>query len=101
MGEPMHRVEAALGSARAAGRPSLVTYVTAGVRADWTDLLEAMIDAGADAVEIGLPFSDPMLDGPVIQQASDTAISRGANITAILAELRRARPRPAGTARCR
>ena len=51
-----------------------------------------MIDAGADAVEIGLPFSDPMLDGPVIQQASDTAISRGANITAILAELRRARP---------
>ena len=52
-----------------------------------------MIDAGADAVEIGLPFSDPMLDGPVIQQASDTALGRGANTTAILAELRRARPR--------
>ena len=93
MGQPGHRVEAALGSARAAGRPSLVTYVTAGVRADWTGLLAAMTDAGADAVEIGLPFSDPMLDGPVIQQASDTAISRGTNITAILAELRRARPR--------
>ncbi len=93
MGQPGHRVEAALGSARAAGRPSLVTYVTAGVRADWTGLLAAMIDAGADAVEIGLPFSDPMLDGPVIQQASETAISRGTNITAILAGLRRARPR--------
>jgi tryptophan synthase alpha chain len=52
-----------------------------------------MIEAGADAVEIGLPFSDPMLDGPVIQQASGTAIGRGANTTAILAELRRARPR--------
>jgi len=89
----MSRVETALGRARAAGRPSLVSYVTAGVRADWTDLLAAMTDAGADAVEIGLPFSDPMLDGPVIQQASGTAISRGANTTAILAELRRARPR--------
>ena len=89
----MSRVETVLGQARAAGRPSLVSYVMAGVRADWTDLLAAMIDAGADAVEIGLPFSDPMLDGPVIQQASGTAISRGANTTAILAELRRARPR--------
>jgi tryptophan synthase alpha chain len=87
------RVERVLNRARAAGRPSLVSYVTAGVRADWTDLLAAMIEAGADAVEIGLPFSDPMLDGPVIQQASGTAIGRGANTTAILAELRRARPR--------
>jgi len=86
-------VETVLGQARAAGRPSLVTYVTAGIRADWTSLLAAMIDAGADAVEIGLPFSDPMLDGPVIQQASETALARGANTTAILAELRRARPR--------
>jgi tryptophan synthase alpha chain len=89
----MSRVETVLSGARAAGRPSLVTYVTAGVRADWTGLLAAMIDAGADAVEIGLPFSDPMLDGPVIQQASGTAIGRGANTTAILAGLRRARPR--------
>jgi tryptophan synthase alpha chain len=87
------RVETALDRARAAGRPSLVSYVTAGIRADWTDLLAAMTGAGADAVEIGLPFSDPMLDGPVIQQASATAISRGATTTSILAELRRARPR--------
>ncbi len=89
----MSRVETALERARAAGRPSLVCYVTAGIRADWTDLLAAMIEAGADAVEIGLPFSDPMLDGPVIQQASGTAISLGANTTAILAGLRQARPR--------
>jgi tryptophan synthase alpha chain len=86
-------VETVLGQARAAGRPSLVTYVTAGIRADWTSLLAAMIEGGADAVEIGLPFSDPMLDGPVIQQASETALARGANTTEILAELRRARPR--------
>jgi tryptophan synthase alpha chain len=82
-------VEAALGAARDAGRPILVTYVTGGIRDDWTDLLAAMIDAGADAVEIGLPFSDPMLDGPIIQQASAAAIARGATTTAILAQLAR------------
>jgi tryptophan synthase alpha chain len=89
----MSRVQTVLERSRVAGRPSLVSYVTAGIRADWTDLLAAMIEAGADAIEIGLPFSDPMLDGPVIQQASGTAIGRGANTTAILAELRQARPR--------
>jgi tryptophan synthase alpha chain len=80
-------VEAALGAARSAGRPILVTYVTGGIRDDWTDLLAAMIDAGADAVEIGLPFSDPMLDGPIIQRASAAAIARGATTAAILAQL--------------
>jgi tryptophan synthase alpha chain len=80
-------VEAALGAARAAGRPILVTYVTGGIRDDWNDLLAAMIDAGADAVEIGLPFSDPMLDGPIIQRASAAAIARGASTAAILAQL--------------
>jgi tryptophan synthase alpha chain len=80
-------VEAALGAARSAGRPILVTYVTGGIRDDWTDLLAAMIDAGADAVEIGLPFSDPMLDGPIIQRASAAAIARGATTAAILDQL--------------
>jgi tryptophan synthase alpha chain len=84
-------VETVLSEARAAGRPSLVTYVTGGIRDDWTDLLAAMIDAGADAVEIGLPFSDPMLDGPVIQRASATAIGRGATTASILAQLSAAR----------
>ncbi len=83
----MAAVEAALGAARSAGRPILVTYVTGGIRDDWTDLLGAMIDAGADAVEIGLPFSDPMLDGPIIQRASAAAIARGATTAAILARL--------------
>jgi tryptophan synthase alpha chain len=83
----MAAVEAALGAARDAGRPILVTYVTGGIRDDWADLLAAMIDAGADAVEIGLPFSDPMLDGPIIQQASAAAIDRGATTPAVLARL--------------
>ena len=85
----MAAVETTLGQARAAGRPSLVTYVTGGIRADWTDLLTAMIDAGADAVEIGLPFSDPMLDGPAIQRASGAALGRGATPAGILAQLER------------
>jgi tryptophan synthase alpha chain len=80
-------VETVLSRARAAGRPSLVTYVTGGIRDDWLDLVTAMADAGADAIEIGVPFSDPMLDGPVIQQASATAIGRGATTAGILAEL--------------
>jgi tryptophan synthase alpha chain len=83
-------VETALRQARAAGRPSLVPYVTGGIREDWTDLLAAMIEAGADAVEIGLPFSDPMLDGRTIQQASATAISRGASMASILGQLNEA-----------
>jgi tryptophan synthase alpha chain len=80
-------VDEALGRVRGSGRPILVTYVTGGIRDDWTELLTAMIEAGADAVEIGLPFSDPMLDGPVIQQASATAIARGATTSGILARL--------------
>ena len=83
----MAAVETALDQARAAGRPSLVAYVTGGIREDWTDLLAAMIEAGADAVEIGLPFSDPMLDGYTIQQASNAAISRGATMAGILGQL--------------
>src|SRR6266436_6224031 len=83
----MAAVETALDRARAADRPSLVTYVTGGIREDWTDLLAAMIDAGADAVEIGLPFSDPMLDGHTIQQASGAAISRGVTMADILGQL--------------
>jgi len=85
-------VETTLGAARAQGRPILVGYLTGGVRADWTDLLAAIIDAGADAVEIGLPFSDPMLDGPVIQRASAAALDRGATTASILAGLRAAGP---------
>lgn len=86
----MPAVESVLADARAAGRRSLVSYVTAGIRADWPELITEMALAGADAIEIGLPFSDPMLDGPVIQQASRAALARGATFDAILAQVRRA-----------
>jgi len=82
-------VETVLEQARADRRPSLVTYVTGGIRPGWPDLLTAMAQAGADAIEIGLPFSDPMLDGPVIQQASATALAAGATVDRILDQISR------------
>ncbi|GAA2637431.1 tryptophan synthase subunit alpha [Paractinoplanes durhamensis] len=71
----------------ARGRKALVPYLTGGITADWTDYLHAFEAAGADAIEIGLPFSDPMLDGVTIQQASDHALARGATVASILADL--------------
>ncbi len=82
-------LEAALRAKRDGGHKLLVPYVTGGVRDDWTRLLLAMADAGADAIEVGLPFSDPMMDGPTIQEASRQALERGTTTTSVLAELRR------------
>ncbi|GAA1404845.1 tryptophan synthase subunit alpha [Catellatospora coxensis] len=76
---------------RDAGRKLLVPYVTAGISADWTDFLTAYEQAGADAIEIGLPFSEPMIDGPTVQEASERALHRGATVPGILADLRRVR----------
>lgn len=65
----------------------LMPYITAGVRPDWTAYLTAFKDAGADLIEVGLPFSDPTVDGPTIQAASDAALTRGATPASVLAEL--------------
>jgi tryptophan synthase alpha chain len=68
-------------------RPHLLPYVTGGITDTWTDLVAAYAEAGADAVEVGLPFSDPTLDGPTIQEASYLALSRGTTADAILADV--------------
>lgn len=73
---------------RGSGRRLLLPYVTAGIIPDWLDLVEAVIDAGADAVEIGLPFSDPAMDGTTIQQASVAALDRGITPGDALSRLR-------------
>nr|WP_269781566.1 tryptophan synthase subunit alpha [Nocardia bovistercoris] len=72
---------------RDGGRRCLIGYVMGGVRADWTDLMRAMVDGGADVIEIGVPFSDPMLDGPVIQRACRSALGRGVSLERILDDL--------------
>ena len=74
-------------SLRASGRKILVPYVT-GFVPGWTDAIRAAVANGADAVEIGLPFSDPVMDGPIIQRASTIALQRGATTHAIFDELR-------------
>jgi len=78
------RIESALRRLRAAGGKALVPYVTGGLGADWVDVVQAVAAAGADAIEIGIPFSDPVMDGPVIQRASEHALAMGATPGAIL-----------------
>ncbi|MBK9181289.1 MAG: tryptophan synthase subunit alpha [Acidimicrobiales bacterium] len=80
-------LERTLRGARAAGRNLLVPYVTGGLGADWPDVVRAVAAAGADAIEIGIPFSDPVMDGPTIQAASERALAQGATPVAILDQL--------------
>lgn len=80
-------LEAHLRAQRTAGQKLLVPYVTGGL-AGWQDAVRAAAAAGADAVEIGIPFSDPVMDGPVIQLASQRALDAGATPVSVLDEVR-------------
>ena len=80
-----------------AKKPGLVIYLTAGDPdlATTRDMAIAAIDNGADVIELGVPFSDPLADGPVIQRASERAVAKGTRLTDVLAickEIRAARP---------
>ena len=80
-------LEAHLRARRDGGAKLVVPYVTGGLPG-WTAVLMALADAGADAIEIGIPFSDPVMDGPTIQEASQRALAAGATPTSIMEELR-------------
>ena len=80
----MAGLEAALRTRRAAGRKLLVPYLTGGYPG-WQDAVRAASASGADAIEIGIPFSDPVMDGPVIQQASQAALHAGTTPHSVLA----------------
>jgi tryptophan synthase alpha chain len=80
-----------------ANKPGLVAYLTVGDPdlATTHSIALAAIDAGADVIELGVPFSDPIADGPVIQRASERAVAHGTTLADVLelaAELRRERP---------
>ena len=82
------RFEAALRARRDSGGKIFVPYITGGLGDDWIETIHAVADAGADAIEVGIPFSDPVMDGPVIQEANDRSLSSGTTPQSILTALR-------------
>ena len=81
------RLESALRARIDGGGKCLVPYITGGYPG-WADAVRACAANGADAIEIGIPFSDPVMDGPIIQQASQIALEAGATPVSILHEVR-------------
>ena len=72
------------------GRKLLVAYVTGGMSPDWCESVHALALGGADAIEVGIPFSDPMIDGPTIQESSLQALRRGTTPATVIDALARA-----------
>ncbi|PYQ93187.1 MAG: tryptophan synthase subunit alpha [Acidobacteria bacterium] len=91
----MSRIAGAFARIRSEARPGLVTYTTAGdpdlPRS--AEILMALDRAGADILEVGVPFSDPLADGPVIQRASERALAAGGSLRAALSMIEKLRPR--------
>ena len=82
-----NRIDAAFARLREARRTALIPYVTVGdpSLAVTPDILRALVDAGGDVIELGVPFSDPMADGPVVQRASERALAQGVSLRDVLA----------------
>lgn len=80
----MTRLTAAFATARAQSRAALVTFVTAG-DGDTAAILDALVAGGADVIELGMPFTDPMADGPAIQAANLRSLAKGTRTSDVLA----------------
>ncbi|MSQ49773.1 MAG: tryptophan synthase subunit alpha [Betaproteobacteria bacterium] len=82
----MSRIAGCFAALKAAGRKALIPYVTAGdpLPASTVPLLHALVEAGSDILEIGVPFSDPMADGPAIQRSSERALKNGIGLSEVL-----------------
>ncbi len=95
----MSRLAATFARLAADGRKALVPYVTAGFpqRDSTVPVMHALVEGGADAIELGVPFSDPMADGPVIQRANERALALGVGMRDVLAFVREFRARDART----
>jgi tryptophan synthase alpha chain len=83
----MNRIDATFARLRAAGRTGVIPYITSGdpAPAATVPIMHALVKAGADVIELGVPFSDPMADGPVIQRASERALAQGVGLAGVLA----------------
>ena len=86
----MSRIDATFAALRAQKRKALIPFFTAGDPdlATTVPLMHAMVAGGADVIELGVPFSDPSADGPVIQKAGDIALSFGIGLTQVLEMVR-------------
>lgn len=95
----MNRIDATLAACKAAGRTALIPYVTAGdpSLALTARIVRALVRAGADVIELGVPFSDPMADGPVIQRASERALAQRVGLKDVLDLVREIRRDDADT----
>ncbi|GAA0720810.1 tryptophan synthase subunit alpha [Dokdonella soli] len=95
----MSRIDNRFAELRAKGRTGLIPFVTAGdpLPDATVELMHALVAAGADLIELGVPFSDPMADGPVIQHASERALARGVGLKQIFGWVREFRARDANT----
>jgi tryptophan synthase alpha chain len=80
-------LETHLRKRRGEKRKLLVPYVTGGLGREWCDVVRAVVDAGADAVEVGIPFSDPIMDGRTIQEASQRALDLGATPVGVIDQM--------------
>ncbi|HXD40540.1 MAG TPA: tryptophan synthase subunit alpha [Ramlibacter sp.] len=95
----MSRIDATFAALKTQGRKALIPYVTAGFPfADVTpELMHGMVGAGADVIELGVPFSDPMADGPVVQKAGEKALALGVGMRQVLEMVREFRQRDGKT----
>ena len=86
----MNRIDTRFAVLRAAGRKALIPFFTAGDPSleATVPVMHALVAAGADVNELGVPFSDPMSDGPTIQRSSERALGRGAGMTYVLDAVR-------------
>ena len=86
----MSRISTTLDALKKQGRKALIPYVTAGdpYPEATVETMLAMADAGADIIELGVPFSDPMADGPVIQKAAERALAKGIGMAQVLGFVR-------------
>jgi tryptophan synthase alpha chain len=93
------RIDTRFQALKSAGRKALVPFITAGDPSleATVPVMHALVDAGADVIELGVPFSDPMADGPTIQRSSERALARGAGLSFVLQAVRKFRERDADT----
>ena len=93
------RLDQTFAALKAQGRKALIPFITCGdpFPEKTVDLMLAMAEAGADVIELGVPFSDPMADGPVIQRAAERALVKGISLTRVLADVKAFRAQNAST----